>query len=222
MINHGRMNIEVFVDPMFQENAFVVGCEGGSDCWIIDPGFPPQPEAIVAAVAERELEPVALMLTHCHPDHIAGLNALRAAYPQTPIVAPYGEKDMLTDPEANLSTALGFAVSAPPADQLLKPGDTAALGDLTWRVLDVSGHSPAGLAFYCADVGVVINGDALFAGSIGRFDFPHSSRERLIKNISENLLTLPDDTVVYSGHGPATTIGHERQHNSVLLFELSR
>jgi glyoxylase-like metal-dependent hydrolase (beta-lactamase superfamily II) len=102
----------------------------------------------------------------------------------------------------------------------VSPGDTLSLADLQWQVLDVSGHSPGGVAYYCRAAGVVFAGDALFAGSIGRYDFPGSSRERLLKNIQEHLLTLPDKTVLYSGHGPTSTIGHEREHNWVLQMEL--
>ncbi|HQL53327.1 MAG TPA: MBL fold metallo-hydrolase, partial [Phycisphaerae bacterium] len=90
------------------------------------------------------------------------------------------------------------------------------LGALTWQVLDVAGHSPGGLAFYCAAAGVVVTGDALFAGSIGRYDFPGSSGARLLANIRQHLLTLPPETVVYAGHGPATTIGDELETNPFL------
>jgi glyoxylase-like metal-dependent hydrolase (beta-lactamase superfamily II) len=127
---------------------------------------------------------------------------------------------MLTNAEANLSAQLGFPIEAPPADELVAPGDTLKLGALAWLALDVSGHSPGGLAYYCEEVSVVLTGDALFAGSIGRYDFPGSSRENLLENIQQNLLSLPTETVIYSGHGPATTIGHEREHNFTLRMEL--
>jgi hydroxyacylglutathione hydrolase len=89
-------------------------------------------------------------------------------------------------------------------------------------VLDVSGHSPAGVAYYCAEAGVALVGDAVFAEGIGRYDFPHSSRERLITNIRENLLTLPEDTVVYPGHGPSATIAQLLEHNMTLRAELDQ
>lgn len=222
MRSHNGLNVEVFSDPVFQENGLLLWCEGDPDCWIVDPGFMPQPDDIVAEIRERQLRPAALMLTHCHPDHIAGVEPIRLAYPQLPIVAPRGEENMLTDPAANMSIQMGMPVTAPPADRLIQPGDVETLGELEWRMLDVSGHSPAGLAFYCQAVGVVIGGDALFHGGIGRYDFPGSSRERLLENIRDQLLSLPDETVLYSGHGPETTIGHEREHNLTLRAELDR
>jgi glyoxylase-like metal-dependent hydrolase (beta-lactamase superfamily II) len=95
------------------------------------------------------------------------------------------------------------------------------LASLGWRVVDVSGHSPAGLAYYCEAAAVVVTGDALFAGSIGRYDFPGSSGPKLVNNIRRHLLSLPDATVVYSGHGPATTVGEERESNPFLNEDLT-
>lgn len=221
MRSHGPLQVETFVDPVFQENALLLWREGGTTCWILDPGFAPQPEQIADAVRQRGLSPAAILLTHCHPDHIAGVGALRREFPEAPIVAPDGEEHMLTDPRANMSDLLGMPVTAPPADQLVRPGQTLSLDGLEWQVLDVSGHSPAGVAYHCPEAHVVIGGDALFAGSIGRYDFPGSSRTRLLANIERSLLALPDRTVLYSGHGPATTIGRERAHNLVLRAELA-
>jgi len=104
----------------------------------------------------------------------------------------------------------------PPADELLQVGQELTLGDTVWKVLDTSGHTPGGVSFYCPDLQVVIAGDALFARSIGRTDFPGSSHAQLITTIRENLLTLPDETQVITGHGPQTTIGLERAANPFL------
>lgn len=216
MDRHGSLNIATFVEASFQENAYVLWEGDGPDAWVVDPGLPPQHQQIISALRERELQPVAVVLTHCHGDHIAGAGPLKEAFPEMQIWAPRDEVHMLTDPNENLSAAFGFGVVTPPADKPLAPGDELVLGGLTWRVLDVGGHSPGGLAFYCESAGVVITGDALFAGGIGRYDFPGSSGERLLRNIREQLLTLPPETVVYSGHGPATTIGEERDGNPFL------
>jgi glyoxylase-like metal-dependent hydrolase (beta-lactamase superfamily II) len=201
---------------MFAENGFVVWTSDGPDAWIIDPGLPPQPHELLRVVEHHNLAPAAILLTHCHADHVAGIPMIRAAHPNVPILVPRDEARLLTDADANLSGGLGFPITVPPADRLLAAGGELMLGGLRWDVLDVAGHSPGGLAYYNAAGGVVIVGDALFAGSIGRVDFPGSSGRRLIGNIRAQLLTLPDNTVVYSGHGPATTIGVERRENPYL------
>ena len=121
-----------------------------------------------------------------------------------------------------LFVAGGSLSAAPPPDQTVAHGDALALGELEWRVLDVSGHSPAGIAYYCEEAGVALVGDAVFAEGIGRTDFPHSTHERLISNIRENLLTLPEDTVLYPGHGPAATVRQLLQFNLTLRAELER
>lgn len=220
METHGLLSVDVFVEPMFQENAYLLCCSGAPDAWVVDPGLPPQSEQIARAVRERQLVLWALVLTHCHADHIAGVGALRCDFPQAELWAPRGEEHMLGDPMANLSSPFGFSVVTPAADRLIAPGDVLSLGRLSWRALDVSGHSPAGLAYYCEQAGVVLTGDALFAGSIGRYDFPGSSGRRLLDNIQRELLTLPDDTVLYAGHGPPSTIGEERETNPYLTGDL--
>ena len=216
MNTHGPLNIDIFVEPMFQENCLLLWTDGGPAAWIIDPGLPPQHSQILAAIEERGLTAEAILITHVHADHIAGVNPLCEQLPDVQLLAPRGEEGMLSDPVANLSRPFGFDVITPPASRLLEPGDELTLGTLAWQVLDVAGHSPAGLALYCQQAGVVIVGDALFAGGIGRTDFPGSSGPLLLENIRQNLLSLPDETVVYSGHGPTTTIIAERVSNPFL------
>ena len=216
MNTHGPLHIDVFLDPMFQANGLLMWPDGGTDCWLIDPSFSPQADNLADAVAERSLTARAMLLTHCHADHLAGVPVIREKLPDAQLWVPRHEEHMLSDSSANLSAPFGFAITTPPADRLLDPGETLTLGELSWTVLDVGGHSPNGLAFYCEQAGVVVCGDALFAGGIGRFDFPGSSGERLLENIRKNLLTLPDETIVYSGHGPTTTIGDERSTNPYL------
>ncbi len=216
MKHHGPLTIDVFIEPMFQENGYLLGTQEGAGAWIVDPGFPPQHEEIIAALKKRKLTPAAILITHGHTDHIAGVVGLRAAYPELPIHAPRDEQHMLTDARANLSAQIGMNLVVPACDRPVSPGETLTLGQFAWQVLDVAGHSPGGVAYYCPEAGVVFTGDSLFAGSIGRTDFPGSSTTQLLDNIRRHLLTLPDDTVVYSGHGPATTIAHERETNPFL------
>lgn len=216
MQTHGELNIEVFVEPSFGENGYLLWTEDAPGAWVIDPGFPPQSEQLARAVHGRDKLLERIIITHCHPDHMAGVEVVKRAHPEAAIVAPRDEAHMLSDPQANLSSQMGMALTLPDADELVSPGDTLDLGTLRWQLLDVAGHSPGGLAFYCEAAGVVIVGDAIFAGGIGRYDFPGSSGPKLLDNIRRNLLALPPETVVYSGHGPSTTIGEEQRSNPFL------
>lgn len=222
MNTHGKLKVEVFIEPSFQENGFLLWSDTTPACWLVDPGFPPQTEQFVVAVKQRELAPAGILLTHCHVDHMAGVPTLRSTLGDVRIVCPRGEEHMLVNAEDNLSAQLGLPVITPPPEQLVSHGDVLSLGELSWKVLDVSGHSPAGVAYYCEEAQVALVGDAVFAESIGRYDFPHSSRERLLRNIRENLLTLPAQTIIYSGHGPAATVEQIKRYNQVLRWELEQ
>lgn len=216
MKTHGNLSIATTVEPSFQENAFLLWTGNSPDAWVIDPGLPPQADQLAQLIRERELTLRAILLTHCHGDHLAGVSGMLDEFPDAQLWSPRDESHMLGDPNANLSAGFGIGVTAPDAHRLLDAGDQLTLGEIGWKVLDVGGHSPGGLAYYAAEAGVVIVGDALFAGSIGRYDFPGSDGRRLLDNIRRNLLTLPSSTIVYAGHGPATTIGTERQTNPCL------
>jgi len=197
-----------------QANCTILSDTENRDCWIVDPGMRPEPA--IERIGSEDLRLRKILLTHGHCDHAAGVGTVKQAFPDAVICCPEKDAEMLGDSDANLSAAFGVPMTFPPADELLQVGQELTLGDTVWKVLDTSGHTPGGVSFYCPDLQVVIAGDALFARSIGRTDFPGSSHAQLITTIRENLLTLPDETQVITGHGPQTTIGLERAANPFL------
>ncbi len=209
-----EIEIVTFVDELFAQNSRVIISQDGSSCWIIDPGFAPATDNLLKHLSTRNLSPEAIILTHAHADHIAGLSQVLNAHAESPVYLAEVEWPFLEDPSQNLSaiTGMELRVSAPELRDLA-PDQVLELGDAQWQVLDTSGHSPGGRTLYCPQVQTAIVGDALFAGSIGRVDFPHSDGPRLMTNIREKLFTLPDSTRVCSGHGPDTTIEIERSTN---------
>ena len=181
------MELHQFILGDFQTNAFVL--IDGDECWLVDPGF--EPDELIDFIRGRDLTPTRILLTHGHADHIAGVNALLAAWPGTPVCCPAADAEMLTDAWANLSATLGMPITCPPASELLSPGAVLQMNELSWQVLDTSGHTAGGVSFYCPQAGTAITGDALFAGGIGRTDFPGGDFDRLADNIRCNLYSLP-------------------------------
>ena len=198
----------------FLTNCYVVRASEARSCWVIDPGM--EPEALLDYLSQNELDVERILLTHGHGDHIAGIGQVAKAYRRAILTVPAGDEYMLGDPAANLSGLFGLPIRTPAAGQLIRPGDRLMLGALEWLVLDTAGHTPGGVSFHCPQAGVVIVGDALFAGGIGRYDLPGSDGDLLVANIRRHLLTLDDETRVLPGHGPETTIGEERRNNPFL------
>jgi len=210
-MEESRLNIESFSLGEWQTNCYVVHVDGSPECWIVDVGFAPEP--MIAYVRKKGLEPAQVVLTHAHLDHVAGLSQVRATWPKVPILIHEVEAKFPGDPSLNLSILLGAPIVAPDPTGMLRHGQTLELSGMIFEVRHTPGHSPGGITLYQKDEGVAIVGDALFAGSIGRTDFPTSDGRQLFKSIREQLLTLPDSTRVLAGHGPDTTIGEERKHN---------
>ncbi|MBC8350723.1 MAG: MBL fold metallo-hydrolase [Planctomycetes bacterium] len=208
-----RLHLAVVVSQLFQENAYIAHLEGRSDCLVFDPGL--DSPSILDKLSELTLEPVAILNTHGHADHIAGNAALKEAFPNAPLVIGANDASKLTNPVENLSRSHGVDLISPDADQLVNEGDVFTDAGFELEVYDTPGHSIGHVIFVfkAESPWVVFGGDVLFQGSIGRTDFPDGSFEQLANSIRSKLYTLPDDTIVLPGHGPMTTIGFEKQHN---------
>jgi len=197
----------------YQTNGFVVADERAADaCWIVDCGD--RPEALLDAVEASGRRPVGILLTHCHHDHIAGIDRALARFGPMPIRCHRLEADWNATPMLNLSAFLGTPATATPPDETFEDGDPCPLGP-GWRILHLPGHSPGSSGFLHEPSGTLIAGDTLFSGSIGRIDFPTSDPEAMRASL-RRLMTLPDTVRVLPGHGPGTTIGQERAGNAFL------
>jgi glyoxylase-like metal-dependent hydrolase (beta-lactamase superfamily II) len=206
------LNIQAIVSMPFAENTYVVWRPNSTDALVIDPGL--QPDLIVDFLQEKSLTATAILNTHGHADHIAGNAAMKEAFPQAPLLIGANEVTFLTDTEANLSAPFGMPITSPPADRLVHEGEVIDYAGILLEVVDVPGHSPGHVVYIFRNEPVrVFGGDVLFQLGIGRDDFPYSDGKLLRSGIRSKLLTLPDDTVIYPGHGPTTTVGQEKRFN---------
>lgn len=206
------MIVEAFTVGPLAANCYVVGCEKTEEAVMIDPGFSStESKRIFRSVSETGLGIKCVVNTHGHIDHTCG-NGLVKEKMRVPILIHKEDEAMLTDPRINLSREMGMADwASPPADRLLEEGDTIKVGQLNLKVIHTPGHSRGSISLLGEDV--VFSGDTLFAGSIGRTDFPGSSFEMIIHSIRNKLMRLPDRVKVYPGHGPSSTIGEEKRNN---------
>lgn len=214
------LTVHSFVVSPFAENTYVLS--DGGEAALVDPGTASRAEReeVEAYIRDAGLRVRHLLLTHGHLDHVFGCSHFAHRYGAA---ADHGGWQMHPADGPLLQNAVvqgemfGVRVDAPPpAAHDLAEGDEIEIGGTTLRVLHVPGHSPGSVAFYDADGGQLIGGDALFRGSIGRTDLWEGSLDTLLAAIRDKILTLPDETVVYSGHGPETTVGAERRTNPFL------
>ncbi|MRX72621.1 MBL fold metallo-hydrolase [Bacillus lacus] len=194
-------------------NAYLFLQENG-DCLIIDPGG--EADKLGRELKKMQARPLAILLTHAHFDHIGAVEDVRKQW-KIPVYIHKKERDWLTDPALNGSQLfMGGAITAGPADHLLSGEGNLEIGSFSLKVFETPGHSPGSLSYYSEGAGIVFSGDALFQGSIGRTDLPGGNHDTLISSIHKKLLTLPEDTLVLSGHGAETTIEIEMDSNPFL------
>lgn len=200
--------VKKIITGAIQENCYIVYFEARA--LIVDPGN--DAKKIIQTVTHMNVQPMAILLTHAHFDHIGALDIIRKTY-QIPVYVSPEEQDWLADPARNLSKGGVDPVTAEPAEHLLEVDQTLEIGPFACQVRPTPGHSPGSVSFVFPEDGFVIAGDALFKGSVGRTDLPGSEPEKLIPAIKESLFTLPDETVVHPGHGMQTTVGYEKKYN---------
>lgn len=211
------ISIASFCFNAFQENTYVVYVPNG-DCWIIDPGCytPTEQRELREFIEENGLTPVLLINTHCHLDHIFGNAWVKQTW-DIPLLA-HEQELPVWQAAPQVAQAYGVPMQpSPPIDRFVSEGETLILGDHRFQVFFVPGHAPGHIALYQPEKNWLIAGDVLFQRSIGRTDLPGGDYDTLMKSITQQLLPLPDETIVYSGHGPNTTIGEERQMNPFIL-----
>lgn len=207
-----RMILEEAAAPPFMKNGFVLGCPRTKDGILIDPGD--EVEDLIAAARRHGLRIVSILLTHAHLDHVTGVGAAKRAF-DAPVYL-HRDDQFLYDAAPQQGAMFGLRVEQPPpVDAHYVEGAPLAFGDFTVDVHHTPGHCPGGVCL--AIGGSLFVGDTLFSGSIGRTDLPGGDYDTLIRSIREVLFRFPDDTPVYSGHGPVTTIGQEKRTNPFLV-----
>ena len=205
------VNVQVTTDSRFATNSYLVEDDETHDAAVIDANL--EPEHMVELARDRGVKVMAILLTHTDLDHIAGIHELRQAFGDVPVAVHESERFVLEEGKP-LRREFGPIATRIDGVVTFGDGDTYRAGSLEFEVLHTPGHSPGGVTLKID--GYLFTGDALFAGTVGRSDFANSDGGALLEGIRTKLLSQPDDAVVYSGHGPKTTIGRERRINPFL------
>lgn len=210
------IKVEKFVVNQLGENSFILSDETG-ECIFIDPGFyfDEEHQEVKDYISANKLTPVKITNTHCHFDHIMGVEFVRNHY-KIPFQA-HKEDAFWVENASEQALRFGLEVNkVSPIDDFLVEKEFVEFGNSKLEIIHVPGHAPGHVVFYSKDDKLLIAGDVLFYGSIGRTDLPGGNYETLISNIKNKLFVLPDDTKVYCGHGPETTLGFEKTTNPFL------
>jgi len=213
-----KMQVSKLVLGEYENNCYIVRKENSANCLIIDTGLDNVP--LLDFLKNNLLNPLGLVLTHGHGDHIAGVEILRKSYTDIKVYIHNADAQMLCNPVKNFSAILGRNIECSPADVLIEKEGATDFAGFKFDVLHTPGHTPGGICLYSSEDKTIFTGDTLFANSVGRTDFPgcdvHKCMQQLIENIQKKIIVLPDDTKVMPGHGPASTIKREKLENPYL------
>ncbi len=205
-----------FVLSDFDENCYVVHIRGAKECVVVDPG--PDAGVVLEYLRANALVPVAVLITHGHCDHFAGLSELKAEWSEAKVYVGENEAYKLSDPVANLSAPFGFPHVQSEYEVTLRDGEEFTVANLTFKTLETPGHSVGHVLYQLTleDAIIVFCGDLVFKNAVGRADFADGDHMALFDSIKSKLLTLPDSTYLLPGHGSSTTVGRERLENPFL------
>ncbi len=206
------MNIKTVITGNIEENCHLVWDEN-KRCMVVDPGD--DCNRIVKVIQAEGLFVEKIVLTHGHYDHVGAVNDFKKETGAM-VIAHEEERELIANPDLSLSRYINPDFSIPQVDTYVKEGDLVLVGDLSFTVMHTPGHTQGGMCLY--GHGVLFSGDTVFYGTLGRWDFPTGDLKKLTHSITERIFTLPDDTVIYSGHGPKTTVGVEKKQNEVLRW----
>lgn len=213
------LDLKIFSVTAFQTNAVIISCRDKKEAVIVDPGG--SVDTLLSYLRDNDFSAKAIWLTHSHLDHCGGVCHVKEAMPDVVLYGHEGEADFR---KSVVSTAKmyglghsGDMLDSPEPDVFVEDGMELVVGVNKFVALHVPGHSPGHICYYCQDAKLLLSGDALFSGSIGRTDLPGGNYDQLMESIKTKLMALPDNTRVIAGHGPETTIGAEKQSNPFLL-----